>query len=102
MDRWSEKEYGDQIPGFCILEVGEGICGVGFVKGFMKTRRSEGRLGLVMILYLRWLSLLMVVRQQQRLGGVMDHSGGGFVLWVTVICCDGERLEKNEKAMVFF
>ena len=101
MDRWSEKEYGDQIPGFCILEVGEGICGVGFVKGFMKTRRSEGRLGLVMILYLRWLSLLMVVRQQQRLGGVMDHSGG-FVLWVTVICCDGERLEKNEKAMVFF
>ena len=52
-----------------------------------------------MVLYLQW--LLMVVRQRQRLGSVMDHSGG-FVLWVTVICCEGERQEKNEKAMVFF
>lgn len=97
----SEAEYGDRIPGFCIPVVGEGICGVGFVKEFMKTHGSEERLGLLIVLSLRQLSLLMVVRQWQRLGIVMDHSGG-FVLPVTVICCEGERQEKNETAMVLF
>ena len=49
----------------------------------MKTHRSEGRLRLLMVLYLQQLSLLMVVRQWQRLGGFMGHNGG-FVLSVTV------------------
>ena len=78
-----EVEHGVQIPRFCISRVGWGICGVGFVKGFMKTHRSEGRLRLLMVLYLQRLSLLMVARQWQRLGGFMGHNGG-FVLPVTV------------------
>ena len=78
-----EVEHGDQIPGFCILEVGYGIYGVGFVTLFMKTHRSEGRLRLLMVLYLQRLSLLMVARQWQRLGGFMGHSGG-LVLLVTL------------------
>ena len=49
----------------------------------MKTHRSDGRLGLLMVLYLQRLSLLMVARQRQRLGIFMGHSGA-FVLPVTL------------------
>ena len=76
-----EVEHGDQIPGFCILEVGYGIYGVGFVTLFMKTHRSEGRLGLLMLLYLQRLSLLMVARQWQ----ILVSSRNLAAPWVTVV-----------------
>ena len=51
----------------------------------MKTHRSDGRLGLLMVLYLQRLSLLMVARQRQRLGISRDLAAS----WVTVVdlCC---------------
>ena len=76
-----EVEHGDQIPGFCILEVGYGIYGVGFVTWFMKTHRSEGRLGLLMLLYLQRLSLLMVARQWQ----ILVSSKNLAAPWVAVV-----------------
>nr|POE71561.1 u-box domain-containing protein 13 [Quercus suber] len=75
-----EVEHGDQIRGFCISEVGYGIYGVGFVTRFMKTHRSKGRLGLLMVLYLQRLSLLMAVRQRQILGSSRDLAASGVIV----------------------